>query len=589
MILPVLIRVCLLLALAAAPALADKLSPFQRVEYEDGRIRVLYQGRPYLLLSVDGYKSSELIKFCRERYKKRAAATFSLKLSEVLTAVRGRKQAGPVSLILKREQTGERIVIEKAPMTRANYRKVFWARQGFGKSIEPPRIDRKITRAEAQEDLKQVETALRERFAYLDRGKARLPTLALPEGTESVTVGNLSRTIARVLAKFNDPNTRVSGLLAALPGGWLPFTMRPVGKRFVAIETDDKRLLNPLAPYVAAMDSRKPADWLRGLRPFMPDGTIGYQRHAGATLIAKFDAIRKEADLKKKGVVWITLESEDHEVRVRYEAVLLKAPVELPLPVSTKIRVLEGGVAYLPLPHMESEASFRRQVEPVLPDLEKSRALVLDLRGNSSTNRELLRLVLPRLLPADAEPRVVNVARYRIAKSVGRDDPDGYLEEFGLHPVDWSGWGETLREIVARQMMMRFEPEWTPASGKFSGWHVMVVGRGEEDVYGRPVVVLVDGGTRNAAEVMAAAMKGLKGVTILGEPTGGSDGGPVLLELKHTKIHLWMSTMASFRPDGKLFMGNSIEPDQIVARQPTDWTGQTDSQLAAALKLLNAD
>ena len=44
--------------------------------------------------------------------------------------------------------------------------------------------------------------------------------------------------------------------------------------------------------------------------------------------------------------------------------------------------------------------------------------------------------------------------------------------------------------------------------------------------------------------------------------------------------------MASFRPDGKLFMGNSVEPDTVVTRQPTDWTGQTDSQLAAALKLL---
>lgn len=75
-------------------------------------------------------------------------------------------------------------------------------------------------------------------------------------------------------------------------------------------------------------------------------------------------------------------------------------------------------------------------------------------------------------------------------------------------------------------------------------------------------------------------------MTILGQPTGGSDGGPVLLTLKHSKIHLWISTMASFRADGELFLGNSVEPNQVVDRTATDWTRATDTQLAAALERL---
>jgi len=57
----------------------------------------------------------------------------------------------------------------------------------------------------------------------------------------------------------------------------------------------------------------------------------------------------------------------------------------------------------------------------------------------------------------------------------------------------------------------------------------------------------------------AKPMKGLDNVTLLGEPT-----------------------------DGRLFLGNSVALDRTVERIPTDWTGQTDSQLAAAVKLLAA-
>ena len=78
----------------------------------------------------------------------------------------------------------------------------------------------------------------------------------------------------------------------------------------------------------------------------------------------------------------------------------------------------------------------------------------------------------------------------------------------------------------------------------------------------------------------------MKDVTIVGEPTGGSDGRPQLLLLKHSHIHVSISTMASFRADGKLFNGNSVEPDKHVLRAPHDWTGETDTQLDAARQIL---
>jgi len=585
MILTVFLRLLVPALLFASAAHAEKRSVFERVEAEDTRIRVRFENRDFQLSAIDGYTTDQVIAFCKKTYGDDWKAAFSLQLVAVLTALRGTKPPDHISVVLQREDTGEKIVIEKAAMTGANWRKVFWSRQGFGRPIAVSRPDRKISREQAAIDMKQLNAALSARFAYLGQHKDGSTTHPFPNGF-TLTVAEFKVLLARSLADFDDPNTGVPGLLSALPGRFLPFTVRPVGKkRVVAIDKDGERLLNPMAPYLAALDSRRPPDWVRGLSPFIPEGTRSWQRYAGAELVAKFDAVRQAAGTKVGQGVWVTLESEDREVRVRVQMVLSDTALRQPQSTDVAIRMLDGDIACVPLPHMEGSDAFRRQVEPLLKKIQNSKGLILDLRGNASSNRELIRVLLPRLLSRAGGPRVVNVA---VARRGSTDENAGdELGDWGLFPTTWSRWSEAEKQAVAA-CAKTFEPEWKYPAERYSPLRYMVVGPGEE-VYERPIAILVDGATRNDAEVLTAALQGQKNVTVVGEPTGGSDGRPEYLLLRNSRVRVSISTMVSFRPDGKLFNGRSIQPDTVVMRTPTDCIGRTDTQLAAAVQALLRD
>jgi C-terminal processing protease CtpA/Prc len=96
----------------------------------------------------------------------------------------------------------------------------------------------------------------------------------------------------------------------------------------------------------------------------------------------------------------------------------------------------------------------------------------------------------------------------------------------------------------------------------------------------------VDGATRNAAEVLAFALRHGGRALLVGEPTGGADGRPVTFTLPNSRIRVAVSTSASYRPDGKRYLGNSIVPDERLPRDPLDWTGASDAQLKRALERL---
>jgi C-terminal processing protease CtpA/Prc len=76
-------------------------------------------------------------------------------------------------------------------------------------------------------------------------------------------------------------------------------------------------------------------------------------------------------------------------------------------------------------------------------------------------------------------------------------------------------------------------------------------------------------------------------VTIVGEPSGGGSGAWREFQLPRTRVQIGLSSMASFRPNGKLFDGNGIEVDVEVKPRLEDFTTDEDTVLAKGIQVIN--
>jgi carboxyl-terminal processing protease len=105
-----------------------------------------------------------------------------------------------------------------------------------------------------------------------------------------------------------------------------------------------------------------------------------------------------------------------------------------------------------------------------------------------------------------------------------------------------------------------------------------------------PVTLLSDNGTSQAAEVFAAALKGNKRATIVGERTLGRAASQELVALPDGS-GLWLSTARFLTPDGTSIHEKGLTPDTAVAEPDLEFgatAGTTDPILDKALELLPA-
>ena len=91
---------------------------------------------------------------------------------------------------------------------------------------------------------------------------------------------------------------------------------------------------------------------------------------------------------------------------------------------------------------------------------------------------------------------------------------------------------------------------------------------------------------RTSLAVVPALSPEMQGVTLVGTPSGGGSGRTEGYGLAASGLRIRLSSMASFRPDGKLYDGNGIQPDIVVKPARGDWIGKGDAQLDKALELL---
>ena len=107
-------------------------------------------------------------------------------------------------------------------------------------------------------------------------------------------------------------------------------------------------------------------------------------------------------------------------------------------------------------------------------------------------------------------------------------------------------------------------------------------------IEGKPLIILVNGGSASASEIVAGALQDNKRAILVGESTYGKGSVQSIIPLKNDgAIRLTVSKY--YLPSGKSISQVGVTPDIEVVEGSDDFriNTDTDNQLDYALKLLN--
>lgn len=151
-----------------------------------------------------------------------------------------------------------------------------------------------------------------------------------------------------------------------------------------------------------------------------------------------------------------------------------------------------------------------------------------------------------------------------------RNDPGGYLDT----AVEIAGWFVDRGAVVVKEDFR-------------SGDENVMRAAGPAALVSLPVVVLVNGGSASASEILAGALQDDRGAKLIGEKTFGKGSVQEILDFSDgssAKISIaeWLT------PKGRQINKKGIEPDIEVKVDPNS-TSTTDIQLNKALEVIKQE
>jgi len=103
-----------------------------------------------------------------------------------------------------------------------------------------------------------------------------------------------------------------------------------------------------------------------------------------------------------------------------------------------------------------------------------------------------------------------------------------------------------------------------------------------------PLVVLVDGGTASASEIVAGALQDHKRATLIGERTYGKGSVQLVYDLSdasslHVTVARWLT------PNGHSIDGEGLSPDVEILFSEDDHANGRDPQFLKAIEFLQQE
>ena len=594
-VLLIAVTLCCLTTTAWAQKAADKSSPFEAVRWNDDAPEVKVGGVWYRPVAIEGIDVEEILTFCTKKYGSRDKKRFGEDLPPAIKAMGHPPLPNRVELRLIRLDDGEDVTLHDVPSTIENRRAILLYNRSNGIG-NPPRSSRTsrpskkwITYDEAVADLVELQDRLDDQFAYrhlrdvdLEVEIARIQ-LAM-DGR--VDVEQLTGQLRKLMMRFGDGHAGVRSEFESRPPRYTPFLLGEVDGGIVAFTPDRSRLLEAYRPYLLAIDGVPMDELIDTMRPVITDGSPQLIRARALRELRTLDLVpNMRRTTRNYNTITCTMGDSPEDP----DPVELKFSFTDDRPIygdwpRRSSGLLEGNLGYLRIEAMDDE--LVPGIRQAMDEFRNTDGLIVDVRGNGGGTRLPLITLAGYLLGPDESPWVANVARYRLSDRFG----EGHLEARYMHRADDARWTDAQRRAIT-ELAADFEPEWDRPDG-FSPWHYLVLDRTGADgeyFYDRPVVILSDANCFSATDIFLGAFSGRPRITLMGSASGGGSARSQRFELPNSGIQVRCASMASFRPDGRLYDGRGIEVDIEVPLQPADHLlGGHDTVLDAAIEHLTS-
>ncbi len=208
---------------------------------------------------------------------------------------------------------------------------------------------------------------------------------------------------------------------------------------------------------------------------------------------------------------------------------IVREPIEIP---TVEWSMKDNGIAYVQLYNFNANtdlAFYRAMVDIILE--KKAEGIILDLRNN----------------------------------------PGGYLNV----AVNLAGWFLEKGDVVAKE---RFA----------DGNERVFKSGGNEALKGAPMVILINGGSASASEILAGALRVNRSVKLIGEKSFGKGTVQELQELKDDSA-LKITVANWLLPDGSIIEKNGLTPDIEVKLTEEDMNADKDPQFDKAIEVLKQE
>lgn len=586
-------------------------SPFTAVRWELEQPIVQFENEWYHFEKLDGFSKKEILDICKSKFGRKWQDRFSEDLVEVLQHL-GYTPNVQVRLELSKDGV---VKTYTGTFTETNREKTLQFNHIREEAEAKRVIPQEISIAAALEDIRQFEELLKTTSSYAQLSSFDFATALKKvaarhtETSKDIHVNTLTHELSMIMSQLGDRHSSIKNEAFKTEESTtytlrLPFGVTTLDGKIIGVQKSARErthsYYHTIYPYLKSIDGIAIETLINRYNYKDSKAPIQTKLSRGSQAIQNYGALLFKNNIpcpENVEVVFTNGTTEITEIvpltidRKGYISKVAKTQYDTGVKIKNGNfedlhQVLAHTIGYISIPqmfHYEEIEGLEVYIENIFKEFKDTKSLIIDIRNNPGGSRELLQTFAKYIVQPEQSPWIANVAYLRTDAKLNGDVAS--MSNRYLYSYD----SEKLTNVDRNAIDVfdrYFKLQKTIDTSAFSTPYYMILHNGEE-IYTKPVYILVNENSFSAATVFTSAFKGLPNVKIVGETTDGSSGNAKITHLQHSNIRVKISTMLSFQRNGKTLDGNGTLPDIRISPNETQVLEGYDHQLNTLIAQIN--